>query len=111
MACSCKRRYPPILGAPQYAGCVSNGMELTRQPDGQYAIDLDLFERTITGRTRVFILCNPHNPVGRVFTRQELQGMAEICLRHNLIVCSDEIHCDFIYRGGEHLPLPHWIPR
>jgi cystathionine beta-lyase len=97
--------YPPILSAPQHAGCTCNGMELTRQADGQYTIDLDLFERTITDRTRVFILCNPHNPVGRVFTRQELQGMAEICLRHNLVICSDEIHCDFVYPGREHIPI------
>lgn len=97
--------YPPILSAPQNAGCTRDEMELTVQADGHYAIDLDLLERTITERTRVFILCNPHNPVGRVFTRQELQGMAEICLRHNLVICSDEIHCDFVYGGAEHIPI------
>jgi cystathionine beta-lyase len=97
--------YPPILSAPQNAGCTRDEMELAVQADGHYAIDLDLLERTITERTRVFILCNPHNPVGRVFTRQELQGMAEICLRHNLVICSDEIHCDFVYGGAEHIPI------
>jgi cystathionine beta-lyase len=97
--------YPPILSAPENARCARDEMELTHQANGYYAIDLDLFERTITDRTRVFILCNPHNPVGRVFTRQELQDMAEICLRHNVVICSDEIHCDFIYRGAEHIPI------
>jgi cystathionine beta-lyase len=97
--------YPPILATPQNAGCTRDSMELTLQADGHYAIDLGLFERTITDRTRVFILCNPHNPVGRVFTRQELQDMAQICLRHNVVICSDEIHCDFIYRGFEHIPI------
>lgn len=97
--------YPPILSAPQNSGCTRDEMELTRDPDGHYTIDLDLMERTITDRTRVFVLCNPHNPVGRVFTRQELQGMAEICLRRNLVICSDEIHCDFIFRRAEHIPI------
>ena len=102
--------YPPILSAPQNAGCARDEMELTRQADGRYTLDLDLFERTITERTRVFILCNPHNPVGRVFTRQELQGMADICLRHNIILCSDEIHCDFVYPGREHIPIGALCP-
>jgi cystathionine beta-lyase len=97
--------YPPILSAPQNAGCTRDSTELTLQADGHYTIDLDLFERTITGRTRVFILCNPHNPVGRVFTRRELQDMAQICLRHDVVICSDEIHCDFIYYGREHIPI------
>jgi cystathionine beta-lyase len=97
--------YPPILSAPQNAGCTRDEMELTCQANGQYTVDLDLFERTITDRTRIFILCNPHNPVGRVFTREELQRMADICLRHNLIICSDEIHCDFVYHGEEHIPI------
>jgi len=97
--------YPPILAAPQNAGCTRDEMELTRRADGHYAIDPDRFEHTITDRTRVFILCNPHNPVGRVFTRRELQDMADICLRHNLVICSDEIHCDFIYPGAKHIPI------
>lgn len=97
--------YPPILSAPPNAGCTRDEMELTCQANGQYTVDLDLFERTITDRTRVFILCSPHNPVGRVFTREELQRMADICLRHNLIICSDEIHCDFVYHGEEHIPI------
>jgi cystathionine beta-lyase len=97
--------YPPILEAPENAGCTCDEMELTRRADGHYYVDLDRFESTITDRTRVFILCNPHNPVGRVFTRQELHGMAEICLRHSVLICSDEIHCDFVYRAAEHIPI------
>jgi cystathionine beta-lyase len=85
-------------------------MELTRQADGAYAIDHDAFERAITDRTRIFILCNPHNPVGRVFQRQELERMAEICLRHNLVICSDEIHCDLIFDGNRHLPIATLSP-
>ena len=97
--------YPPILSAPANAACSRDEMLLMPGSDGRHVIDFDLFEETITGRTRVFILCNPHNPVGRVFTRRELQRMAEICLRHNVVICSDEIHCDFVYPGHHHIPI------
>jgi cystathionine beta-lyase len=75
-----------------------------------YEIDFDSFEKSITERTRVFILCNPHNPVGRVFTRSELQKIADICLRHHVIVCSDEIHCDLIFPGSRHIPIATLSP-
>ena len=102
--------YPPFLSAPKNAGCTRDEMELTRQADGRYQIDFDLMERVITDRTRVFVLCNPHNPVGRVFTRDELQRMAEICLRRNVLICSDEIHCDLIFSGHQHTPIASLSP-
>lgn len=97
--------YPPILSAPANAGCSRDEMRLMPDSDGRHLIDFDLFEETITRRTRVFILCNPHNPVGRVFTQRELERMAEICLRHKVVICSDEIHCDFVYPGHHHIPI------
>ncbi len=97
--------YPPILSAPANAGCSRDEMRLMPDSDGRHLIDFDLFEETITRKTRVFILCNPHNPVGRVFTQRELERMAEICLRHKVVICSDEIHCDFVYRGHHHIPI------
>lgn len=97
--------YPPFFSAPADAGLVLQEMELTRGSDGAYSIDFDAFEAAITPETRMFILCNPHNPVGRVFTRFELEKMAEICMRHNLIICSDEIHCDLIFSGQTHIPV------
>jgi cystathionine beta-lyase len=102
--------YFPMLYAPAGAGLTNDEMELTRRPDGRYEIDFDLFEKTITGRTRLFILCNPHNPVGRVFGRQELERMAEICLRHNIVICSDEIHCDLLFQGSRHVPIASLAP-
>ncbi len=102
--------YYPILRVPQNTGLALNGMEMTRRPDGQYEIDLDRFEATITGRTRIFILCNPHNPVGRVFRRDELEQMANLCLRHNVLICSDEIHCDLVFTGHRHLPIAALAP-
>jgi cystathionine beta-lyase len=97
--------YYPILYAPAHAGCTLDGMELTRRSDGQYEIDFDRFEATITERTRIFILCNPHNPIGRVFRRDELERMAEVCLRRGVVICSDEIHCDLLFPGHPHLPI------
>jgi len=102
--------YQRILAAPANAGCTRDEMELTRQADGRYVIDFDAFEDAITDRTRIFILCNPHNPVGRVFQRDELQRMAEVCLRHDLVVCSDEIHCDLLFQGSRHLPIASLHP-
>ena len=102
--------YPPFLRAAANAGCTSDEMELTRQSDGRYAVDFEQFERTVTARTRIFILCNPHNPVGRVFTREELGRMAEICLRYNMVICSDEIHCDLTFPGHQHVPIASLSP-
>jgi len=102
--------YPPILHAPANAGLTCDEMELTRQPDGRYIVDFEAFEAAITDRTRVFILCNPHNPVGRVFEREELERMAEVCLRHDVVICSDEIHCDLLSNGSRHLPIASLAP-
>jgi cystathionine beta-lyase len=102
--------YFPMLYAPADANMTNDEMELTRCADGRYEVDFDLFERTITDRTSVFILCNPHNPVGRVFRREELAQMAEICLRHNILICSDEIHCDLLLGGSHHLPMATLAP-
>lgn len=97
--------YGPIHRAPALAGLASHSMELTRGPDGHYGVDLDAMERAVNERTRMFLLCSPHNPVGRVFRREELMGMAEVCLRHDLLICSDDIHCDLVFRGHPHLPI------
>lgn len=102
--------YPPILHAAANADLVSNAMILTRMSDGHYEIDFDLFEETLTPRTRMFLLCNPHNPVGRVFRRDELERMAEICLRHEILICSDEIHGDLLFSGHPHHPIASLAP-
>jgi cystathionine beta-lyase len=97
--------YPPFLQAPANAGMERREMQLMLLPDGTYSIDFDAFEDAITDRTNLFILCNPHNPVGRVFTQRELERMAEICLRHQLTICADEIHSDLVFPGHFHLPI------
>ena len=71
--------------------------------DGRYKVAYDDFEKQIIeGDVRLFILCSPHNPVGRVWEKDELVRMGEICERHGVLVVADEIHCDFTYPGHEH---------
>ena len=78
----------------------------------QYSIDYEDFERKIVQENiKLFILCNPPNPVGRVWNREELQYLGEICLRHHVIVVSDEIHNDFVYPGFEHTVFANVDPR
>ncbi len=102
--------YRPIINAPGSAGQALQPMALSRQADGRYTLDAEQMAATITNRTRAFILCNPHNPVGRVFTREELTTMAELCLRHNLTIISDEIHCDLLFSGAQHIPIASLSP-
>ncbi|HSV85084.1 MAG TPA: PatB family C-S lyase [Levilinea sp.] len=102
--------YPYIYKTPHTTRRTRQVMQLTRAACGSYAIDFDAFEAAITPETRLFILCNPHNPVGRVFRRPELERMADICLRHNIIICSDEIHCDVLFAGHAHTPIASLSP-
>lgn len=71
--------------------------------NGKYTIDFDLFEQQLIDEdVKLFILCSPHNPVGRVWTKEELIRLGDICLKHNVLVVSDEIHADFTYDGHTH---------
>lgn len=72
--------------------------------DGRYEMDFDdLEEKIVSQRVKLFLLCSPHNPVGRVWKEWELKKVGEICLRHDVIVVSDEIHSDFVWPGNGHL--------
>ena len=102
--------YGPILKGPDYAGLNRVESSLVRKENGWYGIDFEAFEKAITPETRLFILCNPHNPVGRVFTPEELSRMGEICLRHGVTLCSDEIHCDLVFNGHPHTPIATLSP-
>ena len=74
--------------------------------EGHYEIDFEDFEqKVIEHSVKLFILCSPHNPVGRVWTRAELEQLAAICLRHNVIVVADEIHEEFVRPGFRHIPF------
>jgi cystathionine beta-lyase len=72
------------------------------QEDGTARMDFDAWERRLTGREKMLILCSPHNPGGRVWTPAELRAVADFCVKHDLILVSDEIHHDLVYPGHKH---------
>jgi len=97
--------YPPFLTAPGHfqRNLIKVPLE---EKNNHWQFDFDRLERSITAKTRVFILCNPHNPVGRVYTRNELETLAAICKKHDIVICSDEIHCGLILdRDKSHIPM------
>ncbi|MDZ7316566.1 MAG: PatB family C-S lyase [candidate division KSB1 bacterium] len=102
--------YPPFLSAPQNQQRVLSTCQM-HSTNGKSCIDFFQFERMLTPNTKLFLFCNPHNPTGRVFSREELERTAEVCLRHNLIICSDEVHCDLILDADKrHIPLASLDP-
>ncbi len=83
---------------------VSNDLVLGE--DGRYHIDFVDFEAKITeNNVHLFLLCNPHNPVGRVWTEEELRRMGDICVKHQVVIVSDEVHQDFVYGSNKHVTL------
>lgn len=77
---------------------------LKKLEDGNYVMDYEDIEAKIKD-VKIFILCNPHNPVGRVWTKEELKQLGDICIKHNVKVISDEIHSDIIFKGYKHIPF------
>ena len=74
--------------------------------DGKYEIDFEDFENKIRhNKVKVLLFCSPHNPVGRVWSKDELSKVADICQRHDVYIISDEIHSDFVYNGHKHIPI------
>lgn len=97
--------YPPFTNA-----IVKNGRKLVNSPlvlkGNHYEIDFKDFESKITlNQVKLFILCNPHNPVGRVWTNEELKKMGDICLQHNVLMIVDEIHHDLVFKNKKHIPF------
>ena len=95
--------YPPFLTAPHFSGRRLVTVPLAKIGD-RFEIDLDLFRATISSQTGMLLLCSPHNPVGRVFEEEALRQVAEICVERDIIVCSDEVHCDLILDPLTHSP-------
>lgn len=97
--------YPPFMSAPKNSGRVS--VQVPFQLDAaarRWDIDWAALERAVTPKTKLFYLCNPHNPIARVWRRDELVRLGEFCVKHNLLLCSDEIHCDLILDRLPHIP-------
>ena len=102
----CQPVYYPFATA-----VLNNGRKLVvselKCEGGKYSVDFEDFEKKIAeNNVKAFILCSPHNPVGRVWTRQELEKMGDICLKHGVFVISDEIHADFTFAGHRHVIFP-----
>ncbi|MDD4970888.1 MAG: PatB family C-S lyase [Paludibacter sp.] len=99
---------PPVY-YPFFHVVKNNNRELINNPlklvNGKYEMDFEDLERKITPNTKLFILCNPHNPGGRVWPEETLKQLADICAKHNIIVVSDEIHADMVLDGHKHVPF------
>ncbi len=96
--------YPPFMSAPRLSD-----RQLISVPMRQYAqrwlIDFEALQAAISADTRLLLFCNPQNPGGSVYRRHELEQLLEICQRHDLVLCSDEIHCDLLLEPGvQHIP-------
>ena len=77
---------------------------LVQDESGRYGIDFEDFEeKIVTEKIKLFFLCNPHNPVGRVWSEEELKRIGDICYKHHVVVVSDEIHADYVFRGKHHV--------
>jgi cystathionine beta-lyase len=100
--------YPPFLSAVANLGRTLRDNPLRETEEG-YALDLDGL-RAQAARARMLLLCNPHNPTGRVFRRDELEAIARVAIEHDLIVVADEIHADLVYRGARYIPFASLSP-
>ena len=99
---TCTPVYPPFLSAPEHAGVGLCTVDLVEN-NGTWDIDFDALESAVTPRTKLFILCNPHNPVGRVFPEATVARLADFCQKHSLVLISDEIHCDLVLDDAPHV--------
>ncbi|MHC4117609.1 MAG: MalY/PatB family protein [Planctomycetota bacterium] len=95
--------YPPFLSAPALNRKKLKAIPL-RRDNGRFIFNPDRLASEISPRSKLLLLCSPHNPVGRRYSRREIENVAEVCLKHNVTICSDEIHCDLILDGAEHVP-------
>jgi len=94
---------------PFFSTILDNGRQLINNElifnNGKYTINFEAFENQIDNRTKMFVFCSPHNPVGRVWQREELERIAEICIKKNILMVSDEIHSDIVFPNYKHIPL------
>ena len=110
----CQPKTKVLLNTPTYNGFYGdllwsrtevNDSEMYKDDDGVYHIDWDDFEARMTPDTHAFILCNPQNPTGNMWSEDDLMKMGELCLKHGVTVLADEIHCDFVMDGQKYIPF------
>ena len=99
--------YPPFLSAPKFADRKALRHEMHWDSDLKtWPLQADALQETLTDKTNLFLFCNPHNPLGRIFSRKELEGVAEFTLKNDLVICSDEIHCELLLdKSKSHIPI------
>lgn len=105
--------YGPFLTAPvnQYRTLQSAPLNVAQTGRRlHYELNMDGLAAAVQPHTKLFLLCNPHNPVGRAFTHAELSEIAAFCISHDLVICSDEIHCDLLLDGTQHIPIASLSP-
>ncbi len=99
---------PPVY-FPFFSSIKNNGRQLIynqlKYDNGNYHFDFEDLKKKIDSRTKMILICNPHNPVGRVWLEEELTKLAEICLKNDILMISDEIHSDLIFEPNKHIPL------
>ncbi len=95
--------------APFYHIIEENGRRITDNPlvldNGRFFMNLDDLKAKLNSRVKMLFLCNPHNPSGRVWQKRELEEIAEICLKNNITIVSDDVHSDIVYKGNKHIPI------
>ncbi len=99
---------PPVY-FPFFSSVKNNGRQLVynqlKHKNGSYYYDFENLKQNIDSRTKMILICNPHNPVGRVWTKDELTELAQICLENDILMVSDEIHSDLVFKPNRHIPL------
>lgn len=97
--------YRPFFDVSSNSNLIQITNPLLCDSEGRYSLDTINFNSSLQPNTRTFMLCNPHNPSGRVFDKGELINMAEACINNNTVICSDEIHSDLVHPGHKHIPV------
>ena len=97
--------YPPFFSCPRLNGRVPLENPLREATDGTWHMDFVDLEKKLAQKPKLMVLCSPHNPVGRLWNRSELEKVAELCLKYGVVVFSDEIHGDLLLNGGQHIPF------
>jgi len=104
---------PPVYH-PFFYAINDHNRQLVRNPlqlkNGRYFMNFDQLESQIDEQTKMLILCSPHNPTGNVWKKEELKTLADICIKNNILIISDEIHADIVHRGNKHIPLASVSP-
>ncbi|WP_391202877.1 MalY/PatB family protein [Psychrobacillus sp. L4] len=96
--------YPPFTNVPEKLGRVVETCRLVEK-DGSLEIDFDAFEAKLKSGVKAFILCSPHNPGGKVWSKEDLKKIATLCQNNNVLVLSDEIHSDLVFKPNKHIPM------